>query len=68
MTARTSPTVRRRRLGNELRRLRLSAGVTIDQVAKQLECSESRISRIETGHVTALPRFAALARNPRREL
>jgi transcriptional regulator with XRE-family HTH domain len=56
VTARSSPTVRRRRLGNELRRLRLSAGVTIDQVAKHLECSESKISRIETGQVTALPR------------
>jgi transcriptional regulator with XRE-family HTH domain len=56
VTARTSPTVRRRRLGNELRRLRMRAGVTIDQVAKELECSESKISRIETGQVTALPR------------
>jgi len=56
VTARSSPTVRRRRLGNELRRLRTSVGVTIDQVAKHLECSESKISRIETGHVTALPR------------
>jgi transcriptional regulator with XRE-family HTH domain len=56
VTTRTSPTVRRRRLGHELRRLRMNAGVTIDQVAKELECSESKISRIETGQVTALPR------------
>jgi hypothetical protein len=34
----------------------MSAGQTIDQVAKELECSESKISRIETGQVTALPR------------
>jgi transcriptional regulator with XRE-family HTH domain len=56
MAARSSPTVRRRRLGTELRRLRLAAGLTIDQVADRLECSESKVSRVETGHVTALPR------------
>lgn len=56
MAARSSPTVRRRRLGTELRRLRLEAGLTIDQVADRLECSESKVSRVETGHVTALPR------------
>jgi transcriptional regulator with XRE-family HTH domain len=33
----------------ELRRLREAAGVTIDQVAERLECSASKISRIETG-------------------
>jgi transcriptional regulator with XRE-family HTH domain len=44
-----SPTVRRRRLGIELRRLREAAGVTIDEVAEQLECSASKVSRIETG-------------------
>lgn len=56
MTARSSPTVRRRRLGNELRRLRTTARLTIEQVANQLEFSESKVSRIETGHVAALPR------------
>lgn len=56
MAARSSPTVRRRRLGSELRRLRMEAGLTIDQVADRLECSESKVSRVETGHVTALPR------------
>jgi transcriptional regulator with XRE-family HTH domain len=39
-----------------LRRLREQAGLTIDQVAKYLECSESKISRIETAHVSATPR------------
>ncbi|TMM40233.1 MAG: helix-turn-helix domain-containing protein [Actinobacteria bacterium] len=56
MTVRRSPTVRRRRLGLELRRLREAAGVTIDVVADRLECSSSKISRIETGHTGATPR------------
>lgn len=53
---RSSPTVGRRRLGFELRRLRERAGVTIDTVADRLECSSSKISRIETGHIGASPR------------
>jgi transcriptional regulator with XRE-family HTH domain len=40
----------------ELRRLREAAGVTIDAVADRLECSSSKISRIETGHSGATPR------------
>lgn len=59
MTARsgpTSPTLRGRRLGGELRRLREDADYTIQEVAKRLECSNSKISRIETGHVNATPR------------
>ena len=56
VTGRRSPTVRRRRLGIELRRLREDAGLTIDQVAGALECSDSKISRIETGQVSATPR------------
>lgn len=56
MTSRRSPTVRRRRLGFELRRLRESAGVTIDSVADRLECSSSKISRIETGQIGASPK------------
>jgi transcriptional regulator with XRE-family HTH domain len=56
VTSRLSPTVRRRRLGLELRRLREAAGVTIDAVAERLECSSSKISRIETGHSGATPR------------
>lgn len=50
------PTVRRRRLAHELRRLREAKGMTIEQVAKALECSDSKISRIETGRVGATPR------------
>jgi transcriptional regulator with XRE-family HTH domain len=53
---RPSPTVRRRRLGAELRRLRDSAGLTIEQVADALECSHSKISRIETAQVSPTPR------------
>ena len=56
MPTRGAPTVRRRRLGIELRRLREEAGLTIDQVAQRLECSDSKISRIETGQVSATPR------------
>lgn len=52
MSNRSSPTMRRRRLGNELRGLREAAGLTIEQVAKSLLCSTSKISRIETGQVS----------------
>jgi transcriptional regulator with XRE-family HTH domain len=51
-----SPTVRRRRLAAELRRLRDLAQLTIDEVGEKLECSASKISRIETGHVGVTPR------------
>lgn len=51
-----SPTVRRRRLASELRRLREAAQLTIDEVGEKLECSASKISRIETGHVGVTPR------------
>ncbi|MDR6324286.1 helix-turn-helix domain-containing protein [Actinoplanes couchii] len=55
MNRRRSPTLRRRRLGVELRRHREAAGVTIDVVAERLGCSPSKISRIETGHTSASP-------------
>src|SRR5437764_9696656 len=51
-----SPTIRRRRLASELRRLREAAELTIDEVGEKLECSASKISRIETGHVGVTPR------------
>ncbi len=53
---RSSPTVRRRRLGAELRRYRDSAGLTIEQVAERLDCSASKISRLENGQIGASPR------------
>lgn len=51
-----SPTVRRRRLAARLRELRENANLTIDEVGEKLECSASKISRIETGHVGVTPR------------
>jgi transcriptional regulator with XRE-family HTH domain len=51
-----SPTVRRRRLALELRRLREAAGLTCEEVAEHLECSASKISRVETGRVSVSPR------------
>jgi transcriptional regulator with XRE-family HTH domain len=56
VASRGSPTVQRRRLGLELRRLRENAKVTIEYAAEHLECSSSKISRIETGHIGASPR------------
>ncbi|WP_239394493.1 helix-turn-helix transcriptional regulator [Frankia sp. CiP3] len=52
MTTRSGPTVRRRRLGAELRVLRDSAGVRPEEAAAVLECSVSKISRIELGRVS----------------
>jgi transcriptional regulator with XRE-family HTH domain len=54
--ARQSPSVRRRRLGLELRRHREATRLTTERVAELLECSHSKISRIETGQVRATPR------------
>ena len=44
-----SPTLRRRELGARLRELRTARGLTVDQVAEQLLCSPSKVSRMETG-------------------
>ena len=55
MNQHRSPTIRRRRLGVELRRHREAARVTIDMVAERLGCSTSKVSRIETGHTSATP-------------
>jgi transcriptional regulator with XRE-family HTH domain len=46
----TSPTVRRRRLAAELRRLRERAGLTGDQVADRVGWSASKLSRLENAH------------------
>jgi len=43
------PTVRLRRLGMELRALREAAGLNSQQAAEELGCSQSKISRVETG-------------------
>jgi len=51
-----SPTVRRRELGAHLRALRVARGLTVEQVAGELLCSTSKISRMETGHRGATAR------------
>jgi transcriptional regulator with XRE-family HTH domain len=43
------PTVRRRRLGSELRKLRDAAGMKLEEVAAELGVAPSTLSRIETG-------------------
>ncbi len=50
MAGTSSPTVRRRELGALLRSLRTGAGLTVEQVASELLCSPSKVSRLETGH------------------
>jgi len=52
----SSPTLRRRELGTRLRELRLERGLTVEQVAEQLLCSASKVSRMETGHRGATAR------------
>jgi transcriptional regulator with XRE-family HTH domain len=52
LSDRSSPTSRRRRLGLELRRLREAAGLTGDDVTKQLGWSVSKVSRIEKARAT----------------
>jgi transcriptional regulator with XRE-family HTH domain len=44
-----NPTVRQRELGSRLRALRHSLDLTVEDVGAQLECSATKISRIETG-------------------
>jgi transcriptional regulator with XRE-family HTH domain len=54
--SRGSPTVRRRELGTVLRTLRSERGMTVDQVAAELLCSPSKVSRMETGQRGATAR------------
>lgn len=49
MASNVNPTVRRRRLGQELRRLRELKGMTAEEVAERLLVSQSKISRLENG-------------------
>ncbi|MEU8522635.1 helix-turn-helix transcriptional regulator [Streptomyces sp. NBC_01216] len=49
MASNVNPTVRRRRLGQELRRLREQKNMTAEQVAERLLVSQSKISRLENG-------------------
>jgi hypothetical protein len=50
MRAMLSPTLRRRELAAQLRRLRTDRGLTQKQVAKRLDWSPTKMSRIEMGH------------------
>ncbi|MFJ3997470.1 helix-turn-helix domain-containing protein [Streptomyces parvus] len=43
------PTMRSRRLGGELRQLRLKAGLKVQDAAEALECGQPKISQIENG-------------------
>lgn len=54
----SGPTVRRRRLGSELRRLRERAELDQAAAAVHLECSTSKLSRLETGQ--GLPKVLEL--------
>ena len=51
-----SPTVRRRELGALLRALRNERDLTVEQVATELLCSPSKVSRMETGQRGATQR------------
>lgn len=51
-----TPTMLRRRVASELRRLRDAAGLTSKQAADHLYCTPSKICRMEAGRVTANPR------------
>jgi transcriptional regulator with XRE-family HTH domain len=53
------PAVRRRRLGEELRRLRDLAGLTSGEAAKRAGWHQSKVSRIETGRSSVRPEDVA---------
>lgn len=70
-----SPTVRRRRLAAELRRLRTTVEVTQQQAARYLGCTQAKIGRFETakrapsiGDVSALLDFYAVVGDQRDQL
>ncbi|MFF1519505.1 helix-turn-helix domain-containing protein [Streptomyces sp. NPDC058305] len=56
MAATTNPTVRRRRLGAELRRLRMASGLKSTEVAERLMVSQPKISHMENGNRSISPR------------
>ncbi|MEW2549204.1 helix-turn-helix transcriptional regulator [Streptomyces sp. NPDC047002] len=43
------PTMRSRRLGNELRRLRVERGFKVQDIADKLQCGQPKVSQIENG-------------------
>lgn len=48
MNTRSVAQVRRRQLARRLRKARQAAGLTLETAARQLDCSSSKLSRIET--------------------
>ncbi|MFF9626174.1 helix-turn-helix domain-containing protein [Streptomyces griseosporeus] len=56
MAANINPTVRRRRLGAELRRLRQASGLKSTEVAERLMISQPKISHMENGRRAISPR------------
>ncbi|MFF7053457.1 helix-turn-helix domain-containing protein [Streptomyces griseorubiginosus] len=56
MAANSNPTVRRRRLGAELRRLRQASGLKSTEVAERLMISQPKISHMENGRRAISPR------------
>jgi transcriptional regulator with XRE-family HTH domain len=50
------PTLRRRRLGADLRRCREAAGMTQEQVSRRFEWHSAKVNRIETARVSVTPR------------
>ncbi|MFD5509363.1 helix-turn-helix domain-containing protein [Streptomyces sp. NPDC127051] len=56
MGVNVNPTVSRRRLGSELRRLREISGMTTQQVAERLLISQPKISLLENGRRLVKPR------------
>lgn len=60
MANRISPTVRRRRLAAELRRLRQESGKNRDEVAAFVGCAPATITKIENASSTARPADVAL--------
>ncbi|MFF6916488.1 Scr1 family TA system antitoxin-like transcriptional regulator [Streptomyces sp. NPDC012466] len=56
MAANSNPTIRRRRLGAELRRLRLASGLKSTEVAERLMVSQPKISHLENGNRAISPR------------
>jgi len=56
VAANINPTIRRRRLGAELRRLRLASGLKSTEVAERLMVSQPKISHLEKGNRAISPR------------
>ena len=56
MAEAAGPTVRQRQLGMRLRAIRVEKGLSVEVVARELECSPSKISRLETATRRPNPR------------